>query len=195
MQACWAHARRKFDEAIKARAKGKQAKTGKAYKGLSLINKLYQLERQLKDLMPEARQTQRLENSAPIIAELQQWLEKSLPQVPPQSLTGKALNYLNNQWPKLIRYLDDGRIPMDNNPAENAIRPFVMGRKNWLFSNSQAGAKSSAAIYSVIQTAKANGLEPFAYLKHVLTELPKAETVEQIEALLPEQFARLAESE
>ncbi len=188
---CWAHARRKFDEAIKARAKGKQSKTGKAHKAFALIGKLYQIEREIKDRTSEARLQIRQQRSKPIIEQLQAWLEVSLPQVAPQSLTGKALNYLHNQWPKLVRYLDDGRIPMDNNAAENAIRPFVMGRKAWLFSNSQAGAKSSAAIYSVIQTAKINGLEPFAYLKHVLTELPKAGTVEDIERLLPGAFAAL----
>ncbi len=191
---CWAHARRKFDEAIKARAKGKQSKTGKAHKAVALIGKLYQIEREIKERSADERLHERQLKSKPIIDELRGWLEQSLPQVAPQSLTGKALNYLHNQWPKLVRYLDDGRIPMDNNAAENAIRPFVMGRKAWLFSNSQAGAKSSAAIYSVIQTAKANGLEPFAYLKHVLTELPKAQTVGDIERLLPGAFTALLKS-
>ena len=85
----------------------------------------------------------------------------------------------------LIRYLDDGHLEIDNNGAENAIRPFVLGRKNWLFSASVKGVKASANLYSLIETSKANGLEPYAYLRHVFTELPKAETVEAIEALLP----------
>ncbi|VAW89755.1 Mobile element protein [hydrothermal vent metagenome] len=101
------------------------------------------------------------------------------------SATGKALRYLNSEWGKLIRYLDDGRLEIDNNGAENAIRPFVVGRKNWLFSTSVKGVKASASLYSLIETAKANGLEPYAYLRHLFTELPKAETVEAIEALLP----------
>ena len=100
-------------------------------------------------------------------------------------MTGKALNYLHNEWDKLVRYLDDGRLEIDNNAAENAIRPFVLGRKNWLFSASVKGVKASANLYSLIETAKANGLEPYAYLRHVFTELPKATTVEAIEALVP----------
>jgi transposase len=105
--------------------------------------------------------------------------------VPPTSATGKALNYLNREWKKLIRYLDDGRLEIDNNGAENAIRPFVVGRKNWLFSASVKGVKASANLYSLIETAKANGLEPYAYLRYLFTALPKAETVGAIEALLP----------
>jgi transposase len=91
-------------------------------------------------------------------------------------MIGKALTYLNNQWPKLMRYLDDGRLSIDNNPVENAIRPFVIGRRNWLFSDTARGAKSSANLYSLIETAKANGLEPYAYLRHLFTELPKVQT-------------------
>ena len=98
---------------------------------------------------------------------------------------GKALNYLHNEWDKLICYLDDGRLEIDNNGAENAIRPFVLGRKNWLFSASVKGVKASANLYSLIETAKANGLEPYVYLRHLFAELPKAETVEAVEALLP----------
>ena len=105
--------------------------------------------------------------------------------MPPTSATGKVLNYLSNEWGKLIRYLDDGRLVIDNNGAENAIRPFVVGRKNWLFSHSVKGVKASANLYSLIETAKANGLELYAYLRYLFTELPKAETVEAIEALLP----------
>ena len=108
-----------------------------------------------------------------------------LPEVPPQSATGKALYYLHNEWSKLTGYLNDGRLEIDNNRAENAIRPFVVGRKNWLFSGSVRGVKASANLYSLIETAKANGLEPYAYLRRVFTELPQANTVEDIEALLP----------
>ena len=93
--------------------------------------------------------------------------------------------YLDKQWPRLIRYLDDGRLEADNNRAENAIRPFVMGRKAWLFSDTPAGADASARLYSLIETAKANRVEPYAYLRHVFTELPKATTLAEIEALLP----------
>ena len=105
--------------------------------------------------------------------------------VQPKGKTGKALRYLQGQWPRLIRFLDDGRIPLDNNPAENAIRPFVVGRKNWLFSDTTRGAAASAMIYSLIETAKANGLEPYEYLKDVLIRLPAADTDQAIQALLP----------
>ena len=106
-------------------------------------------------------------------------------QLPPQTLTGRALGYLDNQWPRLIRYIDDGRVEVDNNLAESGIRPFVMGRKAWLFSVAPAGADASARLYSLIETAKANGLEPYAYLRHLFTELPKATTQAGTEALLP----------
>ena len=102
---------------------------------------------------------------------------------------GKALHYLQNQWHYLIGYLDDGAYPIDNNLAENAIRPFAVGRKNWLFANSQAGAKASANLYSLIQTAKANKLNPYAYLKHVFKALPNAQSVEDIENVLPWNLA------
>ncbi len=92
---------------------------------------------------------------------------------------------MDDHWAGLIRYCEDGRYLMDTNLIENAIRPFAVGRKNWLFSDSVAGAKSSANLYSLIQTAIANGLEPYRYLRHLFTELPKAKTVEAIEALLP----------
>ena len=95
------------------------------------------------------------------------------------------MHYLHNEWDKLIRYLDNGRREIDNNAAENTIRPFVIGRKNWLFSDSVKGVNTSANLYSLIETAKANGMEPYAYLRYLFTELPKAETVDAIEALLP----------
>lgn len=98
---------------------------------------------------------------------------------------GKALHYLDTQWHCLVRYLDDGAYPIDNNQGENAIRPFIVGRKNWLFANSQAGTKASANLYSLIETAKANGLNPYEYLKTAFKELPNAQSVEAIETLLP----------
>jgi transposase len=105
--------------------------------------------------------------------------------VPPKSLVGKALGYLENQWPKLVRYLDDGRLRMDTNLVENAIRPFVIGRKEWLFSKNVHGTEASANLYGLIETAKMNGLEPYAYLRRVFEKLPAAESVEAFEALLP----------
>ena len=180
---CMAHARRKFSEAVKAQ--GKKKKRGKAHRGLALIQKLYRVEKQARNLDPEDRHACREQQARPVFDELRTWLDESLLQIPPTSATGKALNYLNREWCKLICYLDDGRLEIDNNGAENAIRPFVVGRKNWLFSDSVKGVKASANLYSLIETAKANDLEPYAYLRYLFTELPKAETVEAIEALLP----------
>jgi transposase len=182
---CWAHARRKFDEALKAQGKKTHAKAGKAMMGMNYIRKLYRIEKALKDHSPEQRHRAREQQARAIVKQLRDWLDKSLPEVPPGTLTGKALHYLHNQWHKLVRYLEDGRLRMDNNLIENAIRPFVLGRKNWLFSDTPKGATASANLYSLIETAKANGLEPYYYLRYVFTELPKAQTVEQIEALLP----------
>ncbi len=180
---CMAHARRKFSEAVKAQ--GKNKKRGKAHRGLVLIQKLYRVEKQARRLDPNERYAHRQQQARPVLDDLRSWLNDTLPLVPPTSTTGKALNYLHREWGKLVRYLDDGRLEIDNNGAENAIRPFVVGRKNWLFSTSIKGVKASANLYSLIETAKANGLEPYAYLRYLFTALPKAETVEVIEALLP----------
>ena len=180
---CWAHARRKFDEAIKAQ--GKKKKPGRAHQGMAYIQALYRIERAAKEMSPEARAAYRQEHALPLLQTIREWVDKSLPQVPPTSYVGKALTYLNNQWPMLIVYVKDGRLSMDNNLAENAIRPFTVGRKNWLFSQSVKGVEASAALYSLIETAKANGLEPYRYLFHVFKELPKATSLEQVEALLP----------
>ena len=180
---CMAHARRKFSEAVKAQGKSKKA--GKAQHGLALIQKLYRVEKQARAFSPADRHTHRQAHAVPILARLRSWLDASVATAPPGTATGKALNYLNNEWDKLVRYLDDGRLEIDNNRAENAIRPFVVGRKNWLFSASVAGVKSSANLYSLIETAKANGLEPYAYLRHIYAQLPSALTVQDVEALLP----------
>lgn len=181
---CLAHARRKFDEAVKAQTTNK---TGLARQGFDMIQRLYRIEREAsaRELGHDQRKQLRDEKAKPLWEEMRQWLDQSIGQAPPGTLTGKALGYLNTQWARLIRYLDDGRLEADNNRAENAIRPFVMGRKAWLFSDTPAGAEASARLYSLIETAKANGIEPYAYLRQVFTELPKAETLADIEALLP----------
>ena len=179
---CWAHARRKFIDAQRQQPKGK---TGKADVALGFIQKLYRIEKLSKDSSVDDRLAARQTQSKPIIDKLKQWLDKALANSPPKTTLGKAMQYLCNQWPRLIAYLDDGRRPIDNNRAENSIRPFVIGRKNWLFSNSQAGAHASANLYSLIETAKANNLNPYEYLKRIFTELPSAQSVDDIDALLP----------
>lgn len=186
---CWAHARRKFVDAQKV-AKGKNAKSGKADMALTLIAQLYRIEKEIKEATVEQRQRRRQQDSVAVLKRLRTWLDKSLHQVLPKSPLGKALGYLNNNWDKLTVYTQDGRLAIDNNRAENAIRPFVIGRKNWLFSDTEAGARASAALYSLIETAKANDQEPYAYLRVVFEKLPQAQTLEDIEALLPWKLPR-----
>jgi len=184
---CWAHARRKFIEAQKAikTPKGQKAKNGKADVVLNLIGKLYGIERTIKDKTVEERHQIRQRKSLPVLEKLRSWLDKTLEHVLPKGLLGKAVGYLNKNWSKLNLYTQAGYLNIDNNPAENAIRPFVIGRKNWLFSDTPKGAKASAMLYSIIETAKANNIEPFKYLSHVFKMLPAAKNLEDIEALLP----------
>jgi len=185
---CLAHARRKFDEALKAQKK--KGRGGLAKQGFDFIQRLYRVEREARErgLEPQARKALRDEKARPIWDELRRWLDGVRGQVSPKSLTGKALNYTQAQWPRLIRVLEDGRIEVDNNLCENAIRPFVLGRKAWLFADTPAGATASAHLYSLIETAKANGVEPYAYLKRVFEELPAvvaADDDDAITRLLP----------
>lgn len=179
---CWAHARRKFVEAQKAQGKGK---TGKADVALNHIQKLYALESKLKTAPPDKKYEARQTLAKPLLAQFKSWLDKSSESVTKESLLGAAITYSLNQWPKLVRYLDDGCLNIDNNRAERAIKPFVIGRKAWLFANTKTGAQASAALYSLVETSKINGLEPYDYLCRLLTELPKANTQEKLQQLLP----------
>lgn len=195
---CWAHARRKFVEAIDGNGgrRGKpvrgshKASASRARQGLAFIQDLYKIERELTAATLEERNRARQERSRPVLAGLRVWLDRVIGEVPPQGLTGKALSYLASQWEKLERVLDDGRLPLDTNAVENAIRPFVLGRKNWLFADTVRGARASANLYSLIETAKANGLEPFAYLRQVAESLPRASSDAELEALLPHRIDR-----
>ena len=179
---CWAHVRRKFVEATHVQAKGKK---GQADHAVALIGKLYGIEKKYKSATDDERYAARQAMSVPVLAELRTWLDKTQPVVLPKSALGTALSYMHNYWDKLTRYTAAGDLPIDNNRAENAIRPFVIGRKAWLFSDTPAGANASAIIYSMVETAKANGLDPYAWLRRVMRDLPSARTVEEIEALLP----------
>lgn len=184
---CFAHARRKFDEAL--RGQGKKTKPGRkaslARQGLQRINTLYKIERSYASASREERTKLRAEKLAPKIEELREWTLASIDRVSPDSLTGKAIGYLDKQWPKLVRVLEDERIPLDTNAVERAIRPFVIGRRNWMFADTPGGATASARLYSLVETAKANRIEPWAYLNHVFEKLPQATSPEDIEALLP----------
>jgi len=135
----------------------------------------------------EERLRVRQAESLPVVARLRAWIDHAREVVVPQSLTGKAVAYLDAQWPRLVRVFDYGFVPLDTNLVENAVRPFALGRKHWLFAETVAGAEASANLYSLVETAKANGLAPWAYLQHVFAELPKARTLEDVDALLPDR--------
>ncbi|WP_045857999.1 IS66 family transposase [Teredinibacter purpureus] len=179
---CWAHARRKFIEAQKAQLK---KKTGKADVAINYIQKLYQIESRTKHDPPDKRFEIRQKEAKPTLEKLRKWLDKSLLTVPPKTALGKALVYLANQWNRLTNYVEDGSYPIDNNAAERSIRPFTIGRKNWLFAKSQAGARASANIYSLVETAKANGLNPYEYLRHVFETVPNLSSDNTMGSLLP----------
>ena len=180
---CFAHARRYFAKVIKA--SNKKIVSGTAFDGLNFIRKLYALEKELKDSSFEERYKRRQAEAKPILNELKVWLDEVIVKIPPKTLTGTALHYLNKNWKYLIRYIDDGRIEIDNNRTENAIRPFVVGRKNWLFCDTPGGANATANFYTLIESAKSNGWEPYEYLKRIFYWLPYCKTLEQFEFLLP----------
>lgn len=177
---CFAHARRKFIDAQKIQVKGK---TGKADWAINHLRKLYRIETEIKDKSPEQKQSIRQAQSKPLLDQFKIWLDKSALQVPPKSAIGKAIAYNLRQWSKLERYIENGQLNIDNNRAERAVKPFVIGRKNWMFSNTSSGAQASAILYSLIETAKANGLLPYDYLKTLLEALPK--NPGDIDSLLP----------
>jgi hypothetical protein len=185
---CFAHVRRKFDEARKAQI-AENASGGHARVALDFIRELYFIERALWDrdrpVSPEHRVRVREDLSAPIMAKFHAWLEALAPKVLPQSLLGRAIHYVLGQWPKLTTFLTHGEVPLDNNRCENAIRPFVLGRKGWLFSDTVKGAVASANLFSLVETAKANNIEPHAYLSLLFERLHHVKTVEEFETLLP----------
>jgi len=182
---CMAHCRRKFFEATKTSAKG----IGLANEAIGMIRKLYEIEETIKEKEIEDRYRIRQSESKPLLDDFKKWLDDNLEKVPPQSQLGNALHYAHNEWPYLVRYIENGRLNIDNNLVENAIRPFAVGRKNWLFSDSVAGAKASAAIYSVMVSARQNGHNEYLYFRYLLEKLPLAERLEEFEALLPHRLS------
>lgn len=170
---CWAHARRKFTEALEALPpSARKNPANLALRGLAYCNKLFAIERDLREMSAEERYAQRHVRSVPVLDEIREWLTRSAELALPKGATAKAINYCRNQWPKLLGFLQDGRLEIDNNRAERSIKPFVIGRKNWLFANTASGAHASATIYSVVETAKENGLNPQAYLTYLFEQLP-----------------------
>lgn len=182
---CWAHARRKFVEVLKSLSNKKHKKGTLAEQAIETIGKLYDIERLIHGLPNDQRVLVRQQESLPLLEEFHAWLKANSSRVPPKEKLGQAFAYTLNQWDSLVRYTSDGRIPIDNNLTENAIRPFVIGRKNWLFSGSPRGASASAFFYSLVETAKACGLEPYAYLRLFFEHLPLAHTDHDLKALLP----------
>ena len=169
---CWSHARRRFDEAVKALPKAKQ-KDSRAYLALTMIQAIYREEKLLKDLPAEERMIRRQLSVKPLVEAYFTWVRENLPKVPQKSKTWEGFNYSLNQEKYLKVFLDDGEVPMDNNAAEQSIRGFCIGKKNWVMIDTIAGAKSSAIIYSIAETAKANNLKPYDYFEYLLTEIPK----------------------
>ena len=181
---CWAHARRKFDEAMKSLPKGK-AKNSSAAQGLAYCNLLFKIEEGLVDLSPQERYDQRLKQARPVLDALLAWANTRA--AAPKSVLGKALSYLKEQWPYLLNYLKDGKLELSNNRAERSMKPFVIDRKNFLFANTPSGAKSSAVIFSLIQTAAENELDPFRYLTWLLSSAAEMNLAQPnvVQLLLP----------
>src|SRR5512145_1173201 len=179
---CMAHVRRKFIDAHKANKESKTAKNGVLF-----INRIYSIENKLrkKDLQPEEFIRQRKDEMLPLLDDFKKWLDDISKTILPSSDPGKAVHYALNQWNKVVRFLDHHDLTPDNNTVENAIRPFAVGRKNWLFSNTPRGANSSAVMYSLVESAKNNNLIVYTYLRYLFTKLSEAKSPEDIEKLLP----------
>lgn len=192
---CMAHSRRRFIDALKTRKKG----GGPPEQALKFFEQLYRIESQAKNEKPEVGETQadcirrfRQQHSVPILIALKAWLDDIAPKVLPDSKIGDAVSYTLNQWEYLTRYTEDGRMSIDNNLLERDIRIFATGRKSWLFSDTVDGARASAVVYSIMLTCRACGVEPLAYLRHVLSELPQRATDTDITDLLPFNFTKAA---
>jgi transposase len=188
---CMSHCRRKFWEAEKA-ANAQRIKLERvlASEAMRLIRELYKIERSIKGKPPDEILAARQKESLPIMQKLELWLATKILVVTPSSPTGKAIAYALNNWNELSVFLSNGMVPIDNNYMEAHIRPFVIGRNNWLFAASEAGAESSAILYSLVQTAKANSIDPFDYLCLIFKELPNAQTLDSLEKLLPYQASK-----
>ena len=183
---CWAHVRRYFADALPKDIKSAEAALPK--QGLAYCNKLFEIEKELRDLSSEERKEQRLKQEKPILEAFWSWVDLNIDKVLAKSKIGRALQYVKNHQFGLMAYLEDGSCEISNNIAENSIRPFTVGRKNWLFAGSPKGAAASATVYSLVETSKANGLNPYKYLQLLLTALPKIpfqNNEELLENLLP----------
>lgn len=183
---CWAHSRRGFTDVLKS-LPANSIKPVAATEGLQFCNQLYSIERKLKELEPKERYEQRLKQSKPVLDAFLSWLKMQEQKVLPKSGLGKAITYCLNQWDKLVAFLEDGRLEIDNNRSERSIKPVVIGRKAWLFSNTPQGARASAIIYSIVETAIANGLNPYYYLRYLFEQLPNMDLTDMnaLDQVLP----------
>ena len=184
---CWAHCRRYFNDALQALPKDRRGPEQLATRFIALIGKLYHVEAQARRDGADAQEllARRLRDSVQVLADIKALLLANLHAVLPKSLLGRALHYLSSQWSKLTRYVEDGRYSIDNNAQENAIRPFCVGRRNWLFADTTAGADASANLYSLLQTCQVNGIDGYRYLRALLRALPNARTADDYAALIP----------
>ena len=183
---CWSHVRRYFVDALPKDVKSPG--TTLAQQGIAYCNKLFNIEEKLKDLPTEERRVERLKQEIPVLEAFWAWVDINLEGVLQKSKVGQALQYAKNHREGLMTFLDDGDCDISNNLAENSIRPFTVGRKNWLFAGSPAGAGASAAVYTIVETAKANGLNPYKYLEYLLRHIPSIPPKQQkdfLDKLLP----------
>ena len=185
--ACMAHARRKFYEA-------KETDPLRAHQALLRIRALYDIERSVRDMKPDVRRAWRLQRAAPLLHQFHQWLRGERDHVLPKSPIGQAIGYALTNWRALCRYLCDGRLAIDNNAAERALRTCVVGRKNWQFCGSERGGRAAAILYSLTQSAKRHGLDPFAYLRDLLRRIP-THPQSRISELLPDAWEKSIPSE
>ncbi len=183
LAACWAHVRRKFFDAAKA-----SKKKGSAHAAVLKIKELYKIEKlaKINELTPDELLEQRQKYAVPILNDFKDWLDARVYAVPPKSLLGKAINYALSIWDRLLVYTTNPLIPIDNNLVENIIRPFVIGRKAWLFSDTKADAHASSVLYSLIENAKANKIEPYWYYRYLFNNILNSETEEDFKTLLPQ---------
>jgi transposase len=181
LSGCMYHVRRKFVEITKMT----KSKEGVSHRVVNIIAKLVHIESETRDLSSEHKFTVRLEKAKPILDELHAYLTEMHPRVLPKSPLGQAVSYTLNQWPKLLVYLQDGRLENNNNLSERAIKPFVIGRKGWLFASSVAGAEAAATLFSLIETCKHHGIEPYDWFRYVLQQIPLCQSDAKIEMLLP----------
>lgn len=183
---CMAHSKRKFVEVTKGLGKNETHKGTLAEEALTYFDKLFHLEHEFALMSPETRYTARLKQTKPLLEAFHAWLKTTRKKVTPKSGLGTAITYTLNQWDFLVSFLKDGRLEITNNRAERAIKEFVIGRKNFLFSTSVKGVVASQVLYSIVETAKANNLHPFEYLKFLIDELSQnKQTTEKIQEVLP----------